>query len=149
MPAPNSLLSEQIAVTVHDFDPDSANATDVPSTFLDMSGYTKVMAIFFRTVGTSALDTFAIIANTAADGSGTDVTLATHAVANEPDAVGDYIVLEADFNDFATATNTNPDTYRYIAVSAEFATATDEGVVVIIRSGARYAGTGLTAESVA
>lgn len=144
--AVNSQLSEDLAVTCYDFDPDSADATDVG--WVDMSGYQKFMAVFVRTDGTSALDTFKILANPASDGSGTDVTIKTHAVANEPDAAGDYIFLECTWDDIADA-DAATGTARYVSAQCEFATATDEGVVVYIRSNARYGTSGLTAESVA
>ena len=80
-------LATRLAITHYDFDPDSANATDVA--WVDMNGFDKIIVSFFRTVGTGALDTFALIGNSASDGSGTDVTLVTNAVGWAPDAVGD------------------------------------------------------------
>lgn len=134
-------LSSTLAVTHYDFDPDGTNATDVA--WVDMRDYEGILVTFTRTVGTGALDTFKLIANSASDGSGTDVEIKAHAVASEPNAAGDYIFLEATAEEIGTAGTD----LRYVSVSAEFATGTDEGVITYVRKAKRkYAG--LTADTI-
>ena len=134
-------------VTQYDFDPDVDTAVDVA--WVDMRDFTKIMIVFFRTVGTSAIDTFEILANSAADGTGTDVEIKVHAVANEPNAVGDYIFLECTVEEINQEAGDNSTTARYVSASLEFATSTDEGVVTYIRHGARFPQDGLTVELIA
>ncbi len=132
MVASTDFMAANLHVTAYDFDPDGTDAVDVG--WVDMQGYSHILVMFFRTIGTSALDTFAILGNDASDGSGTDATLVTHAVASEPNAVGDYIFLEC--SEELMAENSQAD-LRYVSASCEFATGTDEGVVVYIRYGKR------------
>jgi len=124
-------LSSNIAVFVYDFDPDETDVTDV--TWKDMQGFGSFMAIFFRTIGTGDLDTFEILANAASDGSGTDVTIKTHALTDQPNATGDYAFLECTSEEIQQANvSTVTGTLRYVTASLEVATTTDEGVVVYI-----------------
>ncbi len=114
-------------VTTYDFDPGGTDLTDVG--WVDMEGFDGFTAIFIRTIGTGAVDGFNIIANTTATGSGTDAILVSHAVTNEPNAVADYISLEvkaSDLSGHATAGLVG------IGAQVEFATGTDEGIVVYI-----------------
>ncbi len=143
-------ISSEIRVLTFDFDPDSANATDV--SFEDMQDWSKLMIIFFRTVGTGNLDTFKILANSASDGSDTDVTIKTHAVASEPNAVGDSIFLELIDDEIAQEGNDaspKQTDLRFVSANLEFATSTDEGVVVYIFSGAKRAAAGRTVQKIA
>lgn len=139
-------LSANIKVTHYDFDPDVDTAVDVA--WVDMRDFDKILATFFRTVGTSALDTFKILGNAESDGSGADVIIKTHAVANEPNALGDYIYLECTAEEIAQEGADAGEDVRYVTISAEFATSTDEGVVTYVREGTRRH-LALTAESVA
>lgn len=139
-------LRASLKVDHYDFDPGGTDAVDVG--WVDMQDYDAILITFFRTVGTSNLDTFAIIANSESDGSGTDATVKTHAVANEPNAVGDYIVLEVSAEEIRQVETSSTGQLRYVSASVEFATGTDEGVVTYIRK-ARHAQRNLTAESVA
>jgi hypothetical protein len=134
-----------------DFDPDVTTPVVVD---LDPSGsgeclpitdgYRRFLAGFFRTVGTGALDEFAIIAATDADGGGA-VVVVEHAVGSEPNALGDTIWLECDIeqvrNVLATAT--------HVGVRVEFATGTDEGVIYFERADPLHAYSGLTADIIA
>jgi len=129
-------LSEELAVTMYDFDPDATTATDVA--WVDMQGYDSIMVMIFRTVGTAAT-TFLLQGNTESDGSGTDVTLKTHAIDDEPNAVGDFIFLEITAAEIeavgrAQATPISP---RYICAVVSVATNTDEMVVTYIRKSNR------------
>lgn len=129
-------------VTVYDFDPDSANATDVG--WVDMSGWGVLTVLAIRTIGTGALDGFSILANTASDGSGTDFTVKTHAVASEPDAISDFVILEAS----AEEIRSGGEGYHYASANLEFATATDEMIVVYIQSQPRFAYADLAADQI-
>lgn len=135
-------LSSTLTVTHYDFDPGGTDPVDVG--WVDMRDYDSILITFFRTIGTGAVDTFKIIANSASDGGGTDVEVKAHAVTSEPDAVGDYIFLECTAADLQSV----GDDLRYVSASVEFATGTDEGVVTYIRRAKRqYAG--LTADTIA
>jgi len=129
-----------MAITQYDHDPDATTATDVA--WVDMRDYGKFIASFFRTVGTSAL-TYKIIANSASDGSGTDVEIKAGSAA--PDAVGDYAFLECTAEELLSAGTD----LRYVSLNLTLATGTDEGVVTYIRSCPRHAQSGLTADSIA
>lgn len=131
-----------MAITHYVFNPDDTNAADVA--WVDMRDFDKIIVSFTRVIGTGNLDTFTLIANTAADGGGSDAEVKAHAVASEPNLAGDYIFLEATADEIASVGTA----YRYVSVKAEFATGTDEGVVTYIRSGARFARDGLTSDNI-
>ncbi len=133
---PDKMLAN-LAVTHYDFDPDDADPNDVA--WVDMRDFSNFMCSFFRTVGTGALDTFAIIANSASDGSGTDVTVRSHAVSSEPNATGDYIFLEISGDEIADIESENGVAILGLSASCEFATGTDEGVVTYVIRGRQYA----------
>ena len=78
MPVLVSDLTEATYVKGFDFDPDSADATDVG--WIDCTDYDAILFSFFRTVGTSAMDTFKVLGNTLATGAGTDVTIKTKTI---------------------------------------------------------------------
>lgn len=139
----NQKLRSQLKVLQFDFDPDGTDPVDV--SWQDMRDYGRLLVGFFRTVGTGNLDTFNIIANSQADGSGGDVVVKSHAVAAEPNAVGDYIFLECTAQELA-ALGTD---LRYVSAQLEFATGTDEGVVTYIFGDPRWQRDGLTADVVA
>lgn len=135
-------LTSSLAVTHYDFDPDGTDPVDIA--WVDMKEHSNFMCSFFRTVGTSNVDTFRIIANSASDGSGSDVVIVTHAVGSQPNAVGDYIFLECTAEQVGAAGTD----LRYVSAQVEFATGTDEGVVTYIRCGGREY-TGLSSDTVA
>ena len=134
-----------------DFDPgvDTAVIVDLdPSGSGEMlaltDGYRRFLAAFVRTVGTGALDTFEIIAATDADGTGATAVV-SHAVGSEPDALMDTIWLECDIEQVRAALSNA----THIGVRAEFATATDEGVIYFERADPLFAHADLTADVVA
>lgn len=140
-------LKANLKVTHYDFDPDVD--TKVDAGWVDMRDFTHILMSFFRTVGTSNLDTFRVLANDQADGSGTDVEVVAHAVASEPNAVGDYMFVEVSDTMIREVCDAAGVDGRYVSLQLEFATGTDEGVVTYIRSGARFPQTGLTANNIA
>lgn len=135
-------LTANVAVTHYDFDPNATTATDIA--WVDMQNFGHFMCSFFRTIGTANV-TFAILANTASDGSGTEVTVKSHAVGSQPDAVGDYLFLECTAAEIA-ALGSN---LRYVSASVSVATNTDEGVVTYIRGLPRNAHADLSVDTVA
>lgn len=144
--ASEKLLS-RLKVTHYDFDPDSADPVDVA--WVDMRDFDTFLASFFRTVGTGNIDTYKIIANSASDGSGTDVEIKTKTLTNvQPNALGDYNFLECTAEEINQAGVTaGVADLRYVSLQLEFATSTDEGVVTYVRGGIRQY-TGLTADNI-
>ena len=147
-PVAVSHLLSTLQQTLYDFDPDVDTPVDVA--WVDMRDFSHILVGFMRTVGTGALDTFQIIANNAADGSGTDVVIVVHAVASEPDAVGDQLWLECSEQQIAQeGEDAGIGDLRYVSANIEFATLGDEGVVSYARKASRFARLGLTVDIVA
>ena len=144
--ATNRFLANH-AVKLYDFDPDGVNPVDVA--WVPFLSFFGLVVGFFRTIGTGAVDGFKILANTKADGSGTDVAVKAHALSAQPDAVGDQVWLEVTAEEVRQACNDAGLVPAAVSANVEFATATDEGVVVYIRTDARFAKDGLTADVVA
>ena len=126
-----------------DVDPDDSTPTDV--SWQDMRDYGYILVGFIRTIGTGALDGFGILANPNSDGSGTDVTVKTHAVASEPNAIPDYIWLEALASEFPPLGSN----LRYASASVEFAVSTDEAIVYYELGSPRFPQQSLTADTIA
>src|SRR4051812_15034405 len=85
-----------------DFDPDSASETIVTlnpaasEKLLAFSdGFDKVLAGLVHTVGTGTITTFKIFVADNAAGTTNATTVIAHAIASNPDAVGDTLWLEA------------------------------------------------------
>lgn len=128
-------------VKMYDFDPNATTVTNIA--WVPLANFKRLTAGFFRTIGTSNV-TFDIAAATDSSGSGA-VAIVTHAVASQPDAVGDQIFLECTADQahevLATAT--------HVSARVSVATNTDEGVVLYIRSEPRFAYSGLTPDVIA
>ena len=136
MPTVNHLNATRESRMV-DFDPDSADLELVDlgqpqgggNSCLPLLPYRRFRAGVFRSVGTGDIDTFQIIAATAAAGTGATV-VETHALGDAVDAVGDTIWLETDVenirNALATAT--------HVGVRVEQATSGDECIVFFERA---------------
>ena len=142
-------LSANIKVLAYDLDPDESAVTDVG--WVDLTNYETFMAIFIRSVGTGALETFNIIANYVND-TGTDVTVKEHAIASEPNAQADMIFLEctaAEVASLQSSISTATNKLKYVTAEAELATTTDEGVVIYILGNPRFPQAGLTADVIA
>lgn len=139
---------QNVKITQYDFDPDGTSAVDVA--WVDMRDFGGFSFSFFRTVGTSDV-TVKILANSASDGSGTDVEVKawTNATFGDPDAVGDYAFGECTAEEIIQTAITAGTTARYVTVNLTFATGTDEAVVTYIRTKPRFAYDGLTANSIA
>lgn len=125
----NQQLRSELVVTGYDFDPDGTSATDVG--WVDAQDVLSILIKVQRTVGTSAL-TFAIIGNTAANGSGTDTTIKSITLAAQPDAVGDYVFGEVTRGEIMQAAADAGREIRGVSAQLTFATGTDEAVVTYI-----------------
>ena len=123
----NQQLRFELKQTAYDFDPDAATATDVA--WVDAQELDSLLIAFVRTVGTSAL-TFAIIGNTAADGSGTDTTIKNITLAAQPDAVGDVVFGEVTRGEVMQAAADAGVEIRGVSAQWTVATDTDEAVAV-------------------
>ena len=134
-----------MAIKLYDFDPGATTVTEIA--WVDMRDFSNFLAGFMRTIGTAAV-TFDIIGNDESDGGGTDVVIKAHAVASEPNAVGDQIWLECTADEIGAAGGPNT---RYVTARVSVATDTDEGVVTYIRDtrGGRFAHDALTADIIA
>jgi len=131
-------LSSILKVTMYDHDPDGTSATDV--SWQDMRDHSHIMILAMASTLTGAgANAFTILSNPQSDGSGTDVEVKSHAVGSAPNAVGDYLMLEAEEREF---------TNRYVSASLTMANSADENVVVYIRK-AKRAFSGNTADVVA
>ena len=106
-------------------------------------GYKNFLAALFRSVGTGTVTKFEIIAATAADGTGATIVVSP-AIAAAPDAVGDQIFLECDIEQVKEVLPTA----THVGVRVQLATATDEAVVLFMRSEPTFATSGLTADYV-
>lgn len=133
------------AIASYDFDPDSTAATDVA--WVDLRDYSNFAVIVMSSALTgNGPAAFKILANPNSDGSGTDVTVKTHAVGSAPDAVGDYLVLECTAEEIAELASDNSSALRYVSANIAMTNATNEAVVTYIRTGARFQHDGMTAD---
>ncbi len=136
-------LSSTLKVMSFDFDPDETAATDV--SWQDMRDFGAVLMQLFRSVGTGSVSSFTILANAQSDGSGTDAEVKAHAIGSAPDAVGDYINLEALQSELPPLGTD----LRYVSGAISLDTATDECVVVYVFGLPRFAYGSLTSDSIA
>lgn len=141
-------LGSNIAVYVYDHDPDDSGAQDVE--WKDMRDFNSFMAIFFHSVGTGTISEFDLLGNAQSAGTGTDLTLKSHALGSNPDAVGDYLFLEVTASEIAQLdTSTITGDVRYVTASVDMDTSTDEAVVIYIFGNPRFRHDGLCTDVVA
>ena len=140
-------LTEACYVKSFDFDPNTANVTDVG--WIDGTDYDAFLFSFFRTVGTGNVDTFRVIGNTAANGGGTDVTIKTKTITSEPNALGDNAFLHVTRDEIAAAAANAGVEVVGVSLQLEFATATDEAVVTYVCLNGRRQYAGQTADIIA
>lgn len=142
-----SKLTTEASRELLDFDPDVS--TEVEVKWVDMANFKSLLVGFMRTIGTSDL-TLRFLANTASNGSGTDVAVKTITISAQPNAVGDYLWAECSDNEVAAAAaSAGVAGVRYLTAVASVATDTDEGVFYYERGRAAYPQEGLTADSIA
>lgn len=109
-----------------DVDPDATTPHDIG--WRPITGKKAFLAGIMRTIGTGGVTAFKIVANTAADGSGTDIEIKSHALAAVPDALEDQIWLECSMEEVAALAEAAG--VRALGISAQITlvTATDEFV---------------------
>lgn len=139
-------LSSTVKLSLYDFDPDETAPTDVG--WQDFRDFGAVLMQVFRSVGTGTLSSFSLLANAKSDGSGTDATVKTHALASAPDAVGDYVNLEAQAEELPPLDVAGEAHLRYVSGNISLLTATDECVVAYLFGRPRFAYGGLTADHI-
>jgi hypothetical protein len=135
-------LSSVLKVMMFDFDPDETTHTDV--SWQDMRDFGAVLMTLMHSVGTGTVAAFSILANAQSDGSGTDTTVKDHALGSDPNAVGDYIHLEALASEIVNLATD----LRYVSANISFATGTDEGVVTYVFGLPRFAYGSLSADNI-
>jgi hypothetical protein len=122
----------------------AAGAAGTPTApFLPIANFRRFAALYMTTVGTGGITTFQIVAGTSAAGAGATVVV-SHALGSNPDAVGDFVVLECNVEQIhevlATAT--------HVGVLVNLVTSTDEGACLFMRAEPLYPVAGLTADYV-
>jgi len=120
---------------------DHSSASDVG--WVDAKNFRKfavvTSAIALTGTGVSALT---LQSNTASDGSGTDVSLATRSSITTADAVGDCLWLEADIDDGSAGT----DGARYVNCVITAANAADDHVITYILTDPKYPAASLSGD---
>lgn len=133
------LLSEQLAVTHYAFAPGSTDSVEVA--WVDMSIFDRLMATFFRTVGTDDL-TIDVYGSEAADGSNSVLVKTRDLTGVQPDNPGDWTVIEVSADEIVSV----DDSLRYVSVVASVSDSAGEGIITYVRGGARYKYAGLTSD---
>lgn len=135
-----------------DFDPDASSETIVtlnPSAsekclkFSALGGLHSVVAGLMHSVGTGTISTFRIFVADNAAGTTNAANVVSHALGSDPNAVGDYVWLEASAEQLRAASSTA----AYWGVKITLATSTDE-CAVYAEEHARQAYESLTADYV-
>lgn len=141
-------------IEIFDHDPNGTSALEVTpdggttQRWVDMRGYGAFAAIAMSSALTGAgITKLEIVANTASDGSGTDVVIKDSGTV-ACDAVGDYVVEECTAEEIAQEGADNSVDLRYVCARLTVANAADEAVVTYIRAYPRYAESGLTADTI-
>ena len=129
-------VSESIKLAASIHAASGTGAEDVEgSSWIDISDITGPIGVICTAVNLAgAVDAFVLLGNSAADGSGSDVTLATHASPGSADAQGDSLVLEVTAEEIRAA---DPDV-RYISASIDADTAGDDFAVHYLMFHPRY-----------
>jgi len=137
----NGLISEQCYVKTFFKGTDHSSAADVG--WVDARNFRKFGVMTCATALTGAgVSALTLQANTASDGSGTDVTLATRTGLSTADAAGDCLWIEADIDDAAVGT----DGARYVNCVITAANAADDHVITYILSDPKYPAASLTGD---
>lgn len=109
----------------YDFDPDTTAATLIGAwqSLKALGGAKTFLAALFRSVGTGSVGSFLIKAATSGTGAGA-ATVVSHAIGSAPNAVGDFIFLEASDEQIRAALANA----THAAAYAGLVTSTDECV---------------------
>ena len=135
-------LTSVLKVMSFDFDPDNTVPVDV--SWQDMRDYGAFLCLAMHSVGTGTVVSFSILANAQSNGGGTDATVKSHALGSQPDAVGDWIVLECLSSELPPLGTD----LRYVSGNLDLNVSTDEFVVTYVFGQSRFAYGGLTADNI-
>ncbi len=133
-------------IKMYDFDPNTTAAT--PVAWVDMRDYEHfgVMAMASALTG-NGVTAFAIQASAVPEGTN-PVTIRSHALASEPDAVGDQLWLEVSAQEVNSVGVLAGKDLRYVSAVLTLANSADENVVTYVLSNPRFAQSGLTGDVV-
>lgn len=127
-----ALLAEQLTCNMYSVDPaDLTVPTDVA--WVDMNDYDSILVgvMAAKLTGTGLVASgFKLLGNSAANGSGSDVTLKTHAIGTAADADGDTVWLEITKQEIVALSENGA---RYVSANVDCANAADELAVTYIR----------------
>lgn len=145
-------LKAQSSRRMVDFDPDTASETIVtlnPAASekciaLSRIGAQAFLAGLVHTVGTGTITGFKIFTSEDAAGVTNATTVVSHAIASNPDAVGDVLWLEATAEQIKAALATA----AYVGVKITLTTSTDECIVFFEEAESRFKYDTLTADYV-
>ena len=136
-------LSSVLKILMFESDPDNTVAVDV--SWQDMRDFESFLCTLFHSVGTGTLVSFAILANSDSAGGAADVNVKAHALATQPDAVGDWVFLECLASEFPPLGST----LRYVSANYDPGTSTDEFIFTYVFGQPKFAFGGLTAQVIA
>ena len=147
-----NLIQAKQKVELLDFDPDSGSetiatlnpaASEKGLALAALGGLVSILAVLFHSVGTGTVTSFRIFVSDDAAGATNATNVVSHAIGSIPDAVGDFLVLEATAEQLRTASTTA----LYVGVKVTLGTSTDECVIGLVRKNKQAYG-GLTADYV-
>lgn len=120
----------------------AAGAAGTPTApFIPIAQFRHFAACYMTTVGVGGITAFKIMAAT--DTAGTNATaVVSHALGSNPDAVGDFVVLECNVEQIHEVLSTA----THVGVLVNLVTSTDEGCLWFARAEAEFPRTGLTAD---
>ena len=134
-------LSSVLKILMFESDPDNTVAVDI--SWQDFRDFESFLCTLFHSVGTGTVVSFAILGNPQSNGGGTDVNIKSHALASQPDAVGDWVFLECLASEFPPLAVT---TLRYVSANYDPGTSTDEFIFTYVFGQPKFAFGGLTAQ---
>lgn len=127
---------------MHDLDPGDTNANAI--SWVSVALYRGYVVGLMRTIGTSAV-TLTINAATSAAGAGSTIVKTKTFTAGQPDAVGDFVFLEATADEITEALPTA----THVSAVVTLATGTDELAAVTIQTQPIFPQSGLSPDSIA
>lgn len=120
----------------------AAGAAGSPTApFIPIAQFRRFWAIYMTSVGTGGITAFKIMAAT--DAAGTNATaVVAHALATNPDAVGDFVTLECNVEQIREVLSNA----THVGVLVNLVTSTDEGILTFCRDEPQFPHTGLTVD---
>ncbi len=141
------------AVISYDHDPGGTTATIITpdggttDRWVDMRDYDEFTCAIMVTIATGGATKLEIVA--ADDTSGTNTVVIKDSGTVAADAVGDFVVQSCNAKEIAHLSNASGYSSRYVAGRLTCSNAGDEAVATYIRSEAKHAQSGLTANAIA